>query len=87
MNTSGPQQVQSVTVERIQNIVRELLLDDAIVLTAETRPREVAGWDSLANVSIVFALEEEFHVRLSDALAAGFETVGDLASLIEGAQA
>lgn len=87
MNTSEPQQAQSVTIEKIERVVRELLLDDDIVLTADTLPREVEGWDSLANVSIVFALEEQFRVRLSDALAAGFETVGDLACLIDQAEA
>lgn len=87
MNTSEPRQAQSLTVERIEKVVRELLLDDDVVLTADTQPRDVEGWDSLANVSIMFALEEEFRVRLSDALATGFETVGDLASLIEQAQA
>ncbi len=87
MSTSERQQVQSVTIERIEKVVRELLLDDEIVLAADTQPRDVEAWDSLANVSIMFALEEEFRVRLSDALAAGFETVGDLACLIEQAQA
>ena len=87
MSTSEPQQVQSDTLERIEKVVCELLLDDDIVLTADTQPRDVEGWDSLANVSIMFAIEEEFRVRLSDALAAGFETVGDLARLIEQAQA
>lgn len=74
----------SATLERIQQVVRELLGDD-VVLTADTTPAQVEGWDSLAAVSIMFSLEEEFQITLGDEGLAGVETVGELALRIEGA--
>ena len=73
------------TVERIEQIVRELLGDDDIVLTEDTKPKDIEDWDSLANVTIVFGLEEDFGVRLGDELLS-VETIGDLARLIDSAR-
>ena len=85
MTTSGLQPTHSATLEQIGTIVRDLLGDSEISLTADTRPAEVDGWDSLANVSIIFAIEESFGVPLGDDVMSGFDTVGQLAALVERA--
>jgi acyl carrier protein len=87
MSTSELQPTQpSTTVDQIEKIVRDLIGDDDIVLSPETRPNDVEGWDSLANVSIIFALEEEFGVAFGDEVLAGFETIGELVVLIDRAR-
>lgn len=85
MTTSGLQP-QSATLEGIERVVRDLLGDGGVALTADTRPADVEGWDSLAHVSIIFGIEEDFGVALGDDALAGFETVGDLALGVERAQ-
>ena len=82
MSTSGSQP-SPATIEAIERIVRELLGDE-VSLTAEMRPADVDGWDSLANVSIIFGIEEDFGVQLGDGVLAGFGTIGDLALLVDG---
>ena len=77
---------QPTTLVQIEAIVRDLLGDDDISLTAETKPAEVEGWDSLANVNIVYSIEETFDVHLGDQLSVSFETVGELAALIDSAR-
>ena len=72
------------TLDRIIELVRELLDTDA-ELSAGTRPSDVEEWDSLANVNIVFALESEFGIVLSDEEVAGFATIGDVAAGIDRA--
>ncbi|MGO9904245.1 MAG: acyl carrier protein [Solirubrobacteraceae bacterium] len=81
MQTSDLAQTGSGTLAQVEEIVRDVTGEDTLVLTPETRPADVEGWDSLANVSIVFCLEEAFGV--DDLLLAGFETVGDLVALID----
>jgi acyl carrier protein len=83
VSTSDLQKTPASTLDRLEEIVRDLLSDDQLSLTLETRPADVEGWDSLANVSIIFSLEEEFGVRLGDEVMAGFATVGDLVVLID----
>ena len=85
MSTSEPEKPRPSTLERIQAIVRELLDDEDIVLDHDTRPSDVDGWDSLANVSIVFSIEEGLGVQLGDQLMACFATVGELVLRVESA--
>jgi acyl carrier protein len=59
-------------------ILRDLLSDDSIVLTMETRREDVPNWDSLAYVSFIVAVEMEFGVKFGVADIESFETVGAL---------
>jgi acyl carrier protein len=85
VNSSNPGTNQSATLERIEQVVRSLLNNEDISLTAETWAADVPGWDSLAHVSIIFGIEEEFGIRFSDEALVGIETVGDLAERVEQA--
>jgi len=60
----------------ITRILRDLLLDDSIVLTMTTRREEVRDWDSLAYISFVVGVETEFGVKFGVAEIESFENVG-----------
>lgn len=57
-------------------ILRSLLLDDGIDLDMGTRREEVPGWDSLAYVNFIVALEMELGVKFRVAEVESFENVG-----------
>jgi acyl carrier protein len=76
----------ATTLERIEVVVRSMLNDDEIALRPETRAGEVTGWDSLAHITIVFALEDEFGIQFSDEDLASTRSVGELASCIDRAR-
>ncbi len=63
-------------VNKLTEILRDLLADDSIVLTMETRRDEVAGWDSFAYVNFIVAVESEFGVKFKVAEVESFENVG-----------
>jgi acyl carrier protein len=71
------------TRERIQEIVRDALADDTITLGNGTAASDVPGWDSMANVTIVFCIEHEFGVRFDEDEFSGFANVGELGRMIE----
>ena len=73
-------------LEKISEIVREEVEDDTIVLTPETQARDVPGWDSLAHVRIVVAIEEAFGVEFETSAVTGLKNVGDLIRLLEAAK-
>jgi len=52
-------------------------------LTAET-PLAEAGIDSLDALTILFAIEEEFHVSIPDEQARSMKTFGDMIDIVEG---
>lgn len=73
-------------LDRIQDVVRDELDDDEIALTNETSASDVDGWDSLAHVRIVIAIEGEFGVRFDTGKITSLKNVGDLVALVEEAK-
>ena len=63
-------------LDAFARILRDLLSDDSIVLTMDTRRDEVANWDSLGYVSFIVAVEMEFRVKFGVAEVESFEDVG-----------
>lgn len=74
------------TLAQVEQVVRDIIGDEDISLTEDTATTDVDGWDSLANVSIIFSLEEVFGVRLGDEVLGGFETVGELVAMVDRAR-
>lgn len=60
-------------------ILRNLLGDDSIVLTAATTRPEVPGWDSFNYVNFIVAVEMQFGVKFGVAEVESFRTVGEIA--------
>lgn len=60
-------------------ILRDLLGDDSIVLSAGTRREDVPGWDSFMYVNFIVAAEQELKIRFGVADVESFVTVGDIA--------
>lgn len=67
--------------ERLEAIFREVLGED-IELTDDLTAGAVDGWDSLAHVSIIYAVEEDFRVRLTQDEMVSLANVGDLKACI-----
>jgi acyl carrier protein len=61
-------------------ILRDLLLDDSIALTMETRREDVSGWDSFNYINFIVAVEAEFNVKFKVADIEEFPNVGAIAT-------
>jgi acyl carrier protein len=57
-------------------ILRDLLLDDSIVLTTETRREDIRNWDSFNYINFIVAVEIEFGVKFKIADVESFLNVG-----------
>lgn len=64
--------------ERILNVFREIFDNDQLQLTDATTAKDVPGWDSLAQVKLIIALEEEFSTTFTTREVAEMSCVGDL---------
>ncbi|WP_369137169.1 acyl carrier protein [Modestobacter versicolor] len=73
--------------ERVHQVIRDVLADDEVVLTDATTAAEVEGWDSLAHINIMFALESEFDVQFTDDQLSSFRDLGELRRFLAGADA
>ncbi len=59
-------------------ILRDLLMDDGVVLTMDTRRPDIPNWDSFAYVNFIVAAEAELRIRFNVAEVESFETVGEI---------
>ncbi|MBL1404593.1 MAG: acyl carrier protein [Rhizobiales bacterium] len=77
----------SDVADRIKKIVVEHLDCDAAKVTEAASFIDDLGADSLDNVELVMAFEEEFGVEIPDDAAETIQTVGDAVSFVEKAVA
>ena len=67
----------------IQNFADQLDDTDAAVLTPETEFRELDDWSSLAALSIIAMVDEEFEKRITGADLRSVNTIEELYNLIQ----
>lgn len=71
------------TLERIQEIFREVLDDDELELSGTTTAADVDGWDSMAHVTLMMKVERSFGVRFRVSDIAELKNVGELVDLVD----
>jgi len=74
---------RSEILARVQEIFREELELDDLVLTDETTADDVEEWDSLSHVQLVAAMEEAFGIEFKSREILSWENIGDLIDSIE----
>lgn len=62
--------------DRITAVFQEVFANDALQLTDTTTFADVPGWDSLAQVTLISALETEFDTKFSVRDVMKMTTVG-----------
>ena len=72
-------------LEKVTQILRDLLSDDSIVLTMDTKRDEVDNWDSVAYVTFIVAVETEFDLKFRVAEVESFQNVGAIVREISAA--
>ena len=80
MTTLHPrQQLQS----RVQEVFRQTFEDPALTISEQTKAADISSWDSLAHISLILALEEEFGIEFSSEEVTSMARVGDLFAVLE----
>jgi acyl carrier protein len=64
---------------KFTTILRDLLLDDSIELTMETRREDVPNWDSFNYINFIVAVEIEFGVKFK---VADIESCPDVGAIV-----
>ena len=73
----------SEILAKVEEIFREELELDDLVLTDETTADDVEEWDSLSHVQLVAAMEEAFGIEFKSREILSWENIGDLIDSIE----
>lgn len=73
---------KSQIIGKLQEIFRDILDNEEIVLTETTSAKDIEGWDSLSNVQLVVVIEDEFGIRFTSAEIPSWKNVGDMVECI-----
>ena len=69
-------------LDLLTRVLRDLLMDDSIVLTSATRREEVPNWDSLMYINFIVAVEIELGIKFRVADVESFANVGEIVARI-----
>ncbi len=69
--------------DALNQVFRQVLEDDTLVLTPETTADDVEGWDSMNHIFIVVELEKRFGVKFQAAEMEELKNVGELVTLLK----
>ena len=67
----------------VQQVFRSVFDQDDLVITRESSAYSVEGWDSLAHINLVMALEKKYKVKFGLGELRDLENVGDLLNLLD----
>ena len=66
-------------------LLEETLEIDEGTLTEDTLLEDVDEYDSMAKLSLIVMMDDEFGVKLTGDMIKGFQTVGDILTVMEKA--
>lgn len=69
--------------EKLNEIFQDIFDDEDIELEPTTSAADIEDWDSLAQISIVVAVQDEFDITLSVDEATALHNVGEMVDLIK----
>ncbi len=67
---------------RVQEVFRDVLDDEEIVLTDQTTADDVDDWDSLSHIQLVVAVEKEFDIKFSSKEILSWKNIGEMVDCI-----
>jgi acyl carrier protein len=70
-------------LEEFTQLFRRVMDDSSIALTRELSAKDVPGWDSLFQVSLIVAVEKHFKIKIFLGELDKLRSVGDLLDLVD----
>ena len=69
-------------LERIQRAFREALDDQSLLITEHTSPSDLPQWDSMFQINLILAIEEEFGVHFTSKDASRLNSVQAISEIL-----
>lgn len=69
---------QNEILGEVQEIFRDILDNDDILLTTESSADDVDDWDSLSHIQLIVAIEKKFKVNFTSREILSWKNVGEM---------
>ena len=79
MSSPTPESIRA----QLQSVFQKVFANPSMQITDEMAAADVKGWDSVAHIDLVLAVEEAFDVEFSTTDIGKMRNIGDLIRLIE----
>lgn len=70
-------------MEKLQDIFREVFVNDEIEITRDTVAEDIEEWDSIAHIELTSRIQEEFGILLGGKEILSWEDVGEMVDAIQ----
>jgi len=71
----------------LQEVFRQVFDDDSLAVTEATTAVDIDGWDSMAHINLIIAIEKQFAIKFSAVEIGGLsrrgQTIGNMIQLIQ----
>lgn len=67
---------------RVQEVFRDVLDNEDIVLSDETTADDIEEWDSLSHIQLIVAVEKAFHVKFTSKEILSWKNIGEMVDCI-----
>lgn len=73
---------RNVVLEKVQEIFRDVMDNDEILLNDSTTSNDIEEWDSLSHIQLVVAIEKKFGLKFNSNQILSWKNVGEMVDLI-----
>lgn len=70
-------------LEKVQDVFRDVLDNEDIVLTPETTSNDIEEWDSLSHIQLIVGIEDALDVEFTSQAIISWKNVGDMIAYIK----
>jgi len=79
-----PQDDQTGEIHHVvEGIFRDLFQDKSLAIHTETSAKDIEGWDSLAHMTLIVAIEKKFGIKFKLTELQDVCNVGDILALVK----